>query len=153
MLSRLDKPALRYLAVILAGTAIAVAGMVIGWRLAGPTESETVLGRVAVQVAPDLRGDVDAFVPIADWGLRTDSFNAPFELRFEVRTLDRKGALAAASEGGESLKGLGAGGLFGAGSDFAGLGELHLFAASAVVQSVDLIRIEPLSVKRRRTGL
>jgi predicted phosphodiesterase len=105
-MSQLDKPVFRCVAVILAGAAIAAAAMVVGWRLAGPTESDTELGRVALEVAPDLSGDIDAFVPVADWGLRTDSFDAPFELRFEVRTVDRKGALAAASAGGETVKGL-----------------------------------------------
>jgi predicted phosphodiesterase len=73
--------------------------MVVGWRVAGPTESDTELGRVAFEVSGDKFGEVDAYVPIADWGIRANAFDAPFELGLEIRSLDRKGALEAA--GGE----------------------------------------------------
>ena len=84
---------------ILAVTALAVAAMVVGWRVAGPTESDTELGRVAFEVSGDKFGEVNAYVPIADWGIRANAFDAPFELGLEIRSLDRKGALEAA--GGE----------------------------------------------------
>ncbi|MEA2652296.1 MAG: hypothetical protein QOI85_2017, partial [Chloroflexota bacterium] len=84
---------------ILAATALALAAMVAGWRVAGPTESDTELGRVAFEVSGDKFGEVDAYVPIADWGIRANAFDAPFELELEIRSLDRKGALEAA--GGE----------------------------------------------------
>ena len=84
---------------ILASTALALAAMVVGWRIAGPTESDTELGRVAFEVSADKFGEVDAYVPIADWGIRANAFDAPFELELEIRSLDRKGALEAA--GGE----------------------------------------------------
>ena len=80
-------------------TALTVAAMVVGWRVAGPTESDTELGRVAFEVSGDKFGEVDAYVPIADWGIRANAFDAPFELGLEIRSLDRKGALDAA--GGE----------------------------------------------------
>ncbi len=84
---------------ILAATALALAAMVVGWRVAGPTESDTELGRVSFEVSGDKFGEVDAYVPIADWGIRANAFDAPFELELEIRSLDRKGALEAA--GGE----------------------------------------------------
>ena len=84
---------------ILATTALAAAAMVAGWRVAGPTESETELGRVSFEVEAGRFGEVDAYVPIADWGIRANAFDAPFELKVEIRSLDRRGALEAA--GGE----------------------------------------------------
>ena len=97
---------LRWLGLILAAALVVAVGMAVGWRLAGPAESETELGRVTIEVAPDLTGRIDAFVPIADWGIRANSFDGPFELRLEVRTVDRRGALAAASDGGGALQDL-----------------------------------------------
>jgi predicted phosphodiesterase len=84
---------------ILAATVLALAAMVVGWRVAGPTESDTELGRVSFEVSADKFGEVDAYVPIADWGIRANAFDSPFELKLEIRSLDRKGALEAA--GGE----------------------------------------------------
>lgn len=81
---------------LLAATALAAAAMVAGWRIAGPDEAETALGRVSFEVAADRFGRVDAYVPIADWGIRANAFDAPFELKVEIRSLDRRGALAAA---------------------------------------------------------
>lgn len=87
-------------ALLLAAAALAAATMVAGWRLAGPVESDTALGRVSFEVGADSSfGRVDAYVPIADWGIRANAFDAPFELDLEIRSLDRKGALEAA--GGE----------------------------------------------------
>jgi predicted phosphodiesterase len=83
---------------------VASAGIVVGWQLAGPTEVETPLGRASLNVAPDASGGVDAYVPIADWGLRADAFDAPFRLEFEIRSIDRRGALGAASGDGEALE-------------------------------------------------
>ncbi len=77
--------------------------MVAGWRIAGPTESDTELGRVAFEVGADRFGEVDAYVPIADWGIRANAFDAPFELRLEIRSLDRPGALAAAGGDREAV--------------------------------------------------
>ena len=85
---------------LLAATALAAAAMVAGWRVAGPVESETALGRVSFEVAATSSfGEVSAYVPIADWGIRADAFDSPFELAVEIRSLDRRGALEAA--GGE----------------------------------------------------
>jgi predicted phosphodiesterase len=54
---------------------------------------------VSFEVSADKFGEVDAYVPIADWGIRANAFDAPFELKLEIRSLDRRGALEAA--GGE----------------------------------------------------
>ncbi|MDQ3728292.1 MAG: metallophosphoesterase family protein [Actinomycetota bacterium] len=94
-----------WVALGLVATALAVAGMVGGWRLAGPVESETELGRVSFEVAADSSfGQVDAYVPIADWGIRANAFDAPFELDVEIRSLDRRGALEAAGGAREAIE-------------------------------------------------
>lgn len=89
----------RLTALLVASAVLAAITMVIGWRLAGPSASETPLGRVAFEVVADPFAGVDAYVPIADWGIRADAFEAPFRLDAEIRSLDRGGALDAA--GGE----------------------------------------------------
>ena len=91
--------AARFVAVVLGSGVLAAAAMVAGWRIAGPIDSDTELGRVSFEVAADSLGQVDAYVPIADWGIRANAFDAPFELAVEIRSLDRSGALEAA--GGE----------------------------------------------------
>ena len=88
---------------VLAATALAAAAMVAGWRIAGPVESETALGRVAFEVSADKFGEVDAYVPIADWGIRANAFDSPFELKLEIRSLDRPGALNAAGGDREAV--------------------------------------------------
>lgn len=90
-------------ALLLAAAAIAAVGMALGVKLAGPREVETPLGRASFAVAPDASGGVQAYVPIADWGLRVDAFDAPFRLEFEVRSVDRKNALAAAGGNRDAL--------------------------------------------------
>jgi len=91
-------------ALLVAASAIAAASMVLGWRIAGPVESETALGRVSFQVAADESfGEVNAYVPIADWGIRADAFDSPFELQLEIRSVDRRGALEAAGGGSDAL--------------------------------------------------
>lgn len=93
-------PRLRRLIALLVGAALLTAiAIVVGWRLAGPVESETPLGRVSFEVVAKPFGGIDAYVPIADWGIRADAFEAPFRLDVEIRSLDRRGALSAA--GGE----------------------------------------------------
>ena len=93
---------LRLGAVALLAAALVVAGMLVGWRLAGPSVADTELGRFSFQIHPSLRGDAEAFVPVADWGLRADAFDAPFEIRAELRSLERP-ALARAAEGDLSV--------------------------------------------------
>ncbi len=76
--------------------ALALAGLWLGVRLATPGEYETPLGRVSVGVSISSHGEVAAYVPLADWGVRTRPFSAPVDIRVEPRTLERDAALRAA---------------------------------------------------------
>jgi predicted phosphodiesterase len=76
--------------------AIALGGVLVGMRLAGSDVYDTDLGQVRLEVEPHWGGQVDAYVPIADWGLRAAAFDAPVRLRAEVRSLNRKAVLRAA---------------------------------------------------------
>jgi predicted phosphodiesterase len=78
---------------------LAVTGSLVGLRLAGPTARETALGTVSVRVGPSWHGQVDAFIPIANWGVRADAFSGPLTLHVEPRSVDREALLRAA--GGE----------------------------------------------------
>lgn len=102
--SRLTVPT--WLKVLVAALLLAGVGMAIGLRLAGPTETDTALGRVSLDVPVDAGGRVDAFVPIADWGIRADAFAAPFRLELEVRSVARGAAVEAASGDREALEGI-----------------------------------------------
>jgi predicted phosphodiesterase len=77
--------------------ALALAGIVLGLRVASPGEYDTQLGRVSVLVTPAAHGEVEAYVPLADWGVRFHAFRAPMRLHIEPRTVDRQVALRAAS--------------------------------------------------------
>jgi predicted phosphodiesterase len=90
------KPALRWAAVVAAAASLVVAGMLLGWRLAGAALTETAIGRVSFEVHPALAGQAEAVIPVADWGLRADAFDAPFEIRGELRSLERQALLRAA---------------------------------------------------------
>ncbi len=76
---------------------LAVAGMVLGMRLAGPVERDTALGTVSLRVAPSLHGEVDAFIPLADWGVRANAFRAPLVIHVEPRTIDRQAVIQASA--------------------------------------------------------
>ncbi len=79
----------RWAALTLIAAAVVAAGFVLGWRLAGPYPVDTVIGRVAFQLHPSLRGDAEVIVPVADWGLRADALDAPLRISAELRSLDR----------------------------------------------------------------
>jgi predicted phosphodiesterase/uncharacterized membrane protein len=87
---------LRWVAWTAAVLALAVAGIVLGLRLQRPVTVDTALGSVSVRVTPAWSGSVDAFVPLADWGIRADAFDAPFELHVEPRRVDRQALIHAA---------------------------------------------------------
>jgi len=95
-------PILRWAALAALAAGLVVAGTVLGWRLAGPSTTETSIGRVAVEVLPSLGGNAEAIVPVADWGLRADAYDAPFTIRAELRSLERP-ALLQAAEGDRSV--------------------------------------------------
>ena len=81
---------------MLAVVAIALGGVLVGMRLAGSDVYGTELGSVRLEVEPHWGGQVDAYVPIANWGIRAAAFDAPVRLRAEVRSLDRRAVLRAA---------------------------------------------------------
>jgi predicted phosphodiesterase len=54
------------------------------------------LGTVSLRVEPAWHGSVEAFIPIADWGVRARAFSAPLRLHVEPRAVDREALLAAA---------------------------------------------------------
>jgi hypothetical protein len=84
---------------LLVALALALGGVWLGLRIASPGEYETELGRVSVRVTPAAHGEVEAYVPLADWGVRARAFDAPMKLHLEPRTVDRDVVLRAA--GGE----------------------------------------------------
>jgi hypothetical protein len=50
-----------------------------------------------VRVLPSTSGNVDAYVPLADWGIRVHAFRAPITVHVEPRTLERQVLVDAAS--------------------------------------------------------
>lgn len=82
---------------------LALGGIWLGLRAAGPGSYETALGRVSVEVSPALHGRVDAFIPIADWGVRAHPFSAPIRLEVEPRSLDRQALISAVGGNGSVL--------------------------------------------------
>jgi Calcineurin-like phosphoesterase superfamily domain len=83
---------------------LAVVGVALGLRVASPGEYDTPLGRVSVQVEPAAHGRVEAYVPLADWGVRFHAFRAPMRLHLEPRTVDRDVVLRAANGAKEPIR-------------------------------------------------
>ena len=69
----------------------------MGLRLAGPISKETSLGKVSLRVSPSAQGQVDVFIPIANWGVRANAFSAPLQLHLEPRSADRQAVISAAA--------------------------------------------------------
>jgi predicted phosphodiesterase len=92
------------LAGALVALALALAGVWLGLRTATPGEYPTELGRVSVRVTPAARGQLEAFVPLLDWGVRVPAFEAPMKLHIEPRTVDRDVVLRAASGESEPVR-------------------------------------------------
>jgi predicted phosphodiesterase len=67
-----------------------------GMRLVSPGEYRSALGDVSLRVGPSWHGEVEAFVPLADWGVRARAFSAPVRLHGEPRTVNRQAVLRAA---------------------------------------------------------
>lgn len=89
-------PAARIAGIALVALACVIAGFALGTRVAPTSYTQTDLGRVAFRVAPSLTGAATAVIPVADWGFRADAFDAPFELRSELRSLERTALTSAA---------------------------------------------------------
>ena len=82
---------------ILLWTALAVLGALTGLRLSGPIDRHTALGDLRLRIQASWHGQVDAYVPIADWGVRANAFSAPLRVRVEPRGVDRQALLRAAA--------------------------------------------------------
>jgi predicted phosphodiesterase len=85
---------------LLLAALLAIGGIGLGLRLAGPVERETALGGVSLRVAPSVHGTVDAFIPLANWGVRAKAFRTPLTVHVEPRTVDRQAVIRAS--GGDS---------------------------------------------------
>jgi predicted phosphodiesterase len=94
----------RPLGLTVALLVLAVGGIVLGLRVAGPATYETPLGDVRVEVEPGLDGQVDAYVPLADWGVRARAFEGPLILRGEIRSIKREAVLRAATGEGAIIE-------------------------------------------------
>jgi hypothetical protein len=76
---------------------VSLVGAWLGVRLASPGEYETSLGRATVLATPSFHGEIDAYIPLADWGIRAHAFSAPLRIHIEPRIVDREVVLRAAS--------------------------------------------------------
>ena len=57
------------LLIFLVALLLAILSIFIGLRVAGPSDYRTALGVVEVSINPSSQGVVEAYVPIADWGI------------------------------------------------------------------------------------
>src|SRR5829696_233828 len=89
-------PVAGWIGRILVWTALALLGALTGLRLAGPIDRHTALGDIRLRIQASWHGEVDAYVPLADWGVRTNAFSAPMTVRIEPRGLDRQALIRAA---------------------------------------------------------
>lgn len=83
--------------------ALALAGIVIGLRASGRTTRSTAIGTVSFAISPAIHGQVDAFIPIADWGVRAHAFRAPLKVHVEPRAVERGAVVSAAGGNGTVL--------------------------------------------------
>jgi predicted phosphodiesterase len=94
---------LRGIALIAAVMALAVGGILLGLRASGHTTRDTAIGSLSITVSPALHGQVDAFIPIADWGVRAHAFRAPLKIHVEPRAVERGALISAAGGNGTVL--------------------------------------------------
>jgi predicted phosphodiesterase len=94
---------LRAVAIVASMLVIALAGMLLGLRASGRTTHDIAFGRVQFSVSPTIHGQVDAFIPIADWGIRAHAFRAPLKIHVEPRAVRRGAVLSAAGGNGTVL--------------------------------------------------
>jgi predicted phosphodiesterase len=93
---------LRWLGRLALVVVLAVAGVVLGLRVAGAATYRTSLGVISLRVEPAWHGEVNAFIPIVDWGVRAHAFSAPVRLHVEPRSANR-GALLSAASGNQAV--------------------------------------------------
>ncbi len=96
------RPLLRWTVVVLLALITVGAGTWIGLRLSAPVTTETTVGRVAIGVTPSTSGEVEAFIPLADWGIRSRVFDVPLKVRAELKSVNRASLLKLA-EGNTGL--------------------------------------------------
>jgi hypothetical protein len=94
---RLLRAVLVTLAVGMCCVALALGGIWLGLWLSTPVAYPSALGSASFQVKLSSHGEVEAFIPLADWGLRAHAFSAPLTLHVEPRVLNRQALIAAAS--------------------------------------------------------
>lgn len=103
-LRRRLKPVAAWSARVALWLLIATLGALTGLRLAGPIDRDTAIGDVRMRIQASWHGQVDAYVPLADWGVRANAFSGPLTVRIEPRGVDRQ-ALLRAADGDRALLG------------------------------------------------
>jgi predicted phosphodiesterase len=93
----------RWLALAACAFALALAGLLLGLRAAGTTTHRTAIGTISFSIQPAWHGQVDAFIPIADWGIRAHAFRVPLKIHVEPRAVRRGAVLSAAGGNGTVL--------------------------------------------------
>jgi predicted phosphodiesterase len=88
-----------FVALLLACVASALAGSYLVVRAFSATTEPFALGTVRASAFPALRGRVDVYVPIVDWGVRASPYDAPVALQLRFRSLDREQARSALRSG------------------------------------------------------
>ena len=82
---------------------LALGGILLGLRASGHTTRDTAIGSLSVTISPSIHGQVDAFIPIADWGVRAHAFRAPLLIHVEPRSVERGAVISAAGGNGTVL--------------------------------------------------
>src|SRR5829696_8059415 len=95
--------AAKWAGTILLWLALATLGALTGLRLAGPIDRDTAIGDIRLRIQASWHGQVDAYVPLADWGIRANAFSGPLTVRVEPRGVDRQALLRAAAGDREVL--------------------------------------------------
>ncbi len=96
------KQMLRAVAIVAGCTVLALVGLWLGLRLSTPATYGSALGAASFQLQLSGSGNVEVFIPLADWGLRAHAFSAPLTLHVEPRVINRQ-ALIAAAQGNRSV--------------------------------------------------
>jgi predicted phosphodiesterase len=94
---------LRGVTIFAALVVLAIAGILLGLRASGHTTRHTSIGTISITIGPSLHGQVDAFIPIADWGVRAHAFQAPLKVHVEPRAVERGAVISAAGGNGTVL--------------------------------------------------
>lgn len=77
--------------------AILISSAWLSSRVIGRVSSETELGEISYSIRPSVDGELNAFVPVADWGFRVSPTWTPLSLSAELRAVNRDSLLHLAS--------------------------------------------------------